>query len=81
MKQRTYLDYLYDIRDAAEKAQRFVGDMTLDAFLADDKTAFAVIRALTIIGEAAKKIPRSLQSRYPEVPWREMAGDAGQTGP
>jgi uncharacterized protein with HEPN domain len=38
------------------------------------KTCFAVIRALKIIGEATKHIPTSVRQRYPEVPWRAMAG-------
>ncbi len=71
---RTYRDYIRDIKDAAEKAQHFLAGMSLEEFLHDDKTAYATIRALTIIGEAAKKIPRSLQTRYPHIPWREMAG-------
>ncbi len=33
-----------------------------------------MIRALTIIGEAVKKIPKSVQNRYPDVPWMVMAG-------
>jgi uncharacterized protein with HEPN domain len=35
---------------------------------------FAVIRALEVVGEAAKKIPADVRERYPDVPWREMSG-------
>lgn len=66
--------WLGDIADAAAKARSFLGDMSLDKFQADDKTAFAVIRALEILGEAAKKIPPEIRRRYPLVPWRAMAG-------
>ncbi len=48
--------------------------MTLDEFKQDDKTSSAVIRKFEIIGEAAKKIPDSLKSKYPQIPWKEMAG-------
>jgi uncharacterized protein with HEPN domain len=39
-----------------------------------DKTIFAVIRALEIIGEAAKNIPNTVRKEYAEVPWKDMAG-------
>ena len=57
---REYVDYLRDILDAAEKAERFIEGMDFDAFSSDDKTVFAVVRALEIVGEATKKIPDSL---------------------
>ena len=31
-------------------------------------------RALEIIGEATKRLPLDVRERYPEVPWRGMAG-------
>ncbi len=71
---REHRDYLEDICQAAKKALAFVGDMTYETFLADDKTVFAVIRALEIVGEATKRIPQSIRDRYPGVPWRSMAG-------
>jgi uncharacterized protein with HEPN domain len=51
---RTYADYLEDILDATEKAMAFVQGLTREQFIQNDKTAFAVIRALEIVGEATK---------------------------
>ena len=65
---------MQDICEAAAKAIAFAGDMTYEAFAADEKTAFAVVRAMEILGEAAKRIPQSLPDQYPAVPWRSMAG-------
>lgn len=48
--------------------------MDFAQFAGDEKTVFAVIRALEIVGEAAKKVPKSIRSRYPAVPWREAGG-------
>lgn len=52
-----YFDYIQDMVDSAEKAIKFVGNMKYNQFSEDDKTTFAGIRALEIIGEAAKKVP------------------------
>ena len=43
---REFEDYLKDISDAMEKAQMFVAKMNYEEFIKDDKSAFAVIRAL-----------------------------------
>jgi uncharacterized protein with HEPN domain len=71
---RDFQDYLQDMLEAAEKVALFVHGMTEDQFLADEKTQFAVVRALEVIGEASKKIPTPHREQYPDVPWREIAG-------
>lgn len=71
---REFEDYLKDILDAVEKAQQFIENQTYDEFLNDDKTVFAVVRALEITGEASKKIPDEIRNANPEVPWKDMAG-------
>lgn len=74
MTDRTYVDHLEDILEAAEKARSFTADMSYDAFVEDDKTVFAVIRALEVIGEATKRLPEDLRARHPQVSWDSMAG-------
>ena len=71
---RLLIDYLQDILDSTDKISVFIADMTYDDFAGDDKTAFAVVRALEIIGEASKKIPQEIRAMYPKIPWREVAG-------
>lgn len=66
--------YLQDILDNMENADRFLQNMTYEAFSKDLKTSYAVVRCIEIIGEAAKKIPRQVRQKYPAIPWKEMAG-------
>ena len=71
---REYGDYIEDIVDAMNKAMKFVEGMDFDEFILDEKTVFAVVRALEIAGEAVKKIPEEMKIKYPEIPWRDLAG-------
>ncbi len=72
--ERNSIDYLVDILDAFAKVGQFIQGMTFEVFVHDDKTVFAVVRALEIVGEATKRIPPAIRDREPTVPWRAMAG-------
>ena len=74
MAERVYGDYIEDILQALVKVGKFIEGITFEQFAKDDKTFFAVIRGLEIIGEASKNIPEDIRANYPEVPWRDMAG-------
>lgn len=71
---RTVVEYLKDILDGIDKAEEFIESLDYDGFVNDEKTSFAVVRALEIIGEAAKQIPDAIRDQHPDIPWREMAG-------
>ena len=47
---------------------------TLDDLQKDVRTLLAVVRALEVIGEAAKRIPKNFRDRYLGIPWRGMTG-------
>lgn len=69
-----FLDFVEDILDAMDKAEILIEGIPYAEFEADFRTNFAVVRALEIIGEAARRLPMSLRERYPTIPWRGMAG-------
>jgi len=66
--------YLRDILQNMRDAEEFVLGLSYEQFALDKKTFNAVVRSIEIIGEAAKNVPDSIRSKYPAVPWKEMAG-------
>ena len=74
MVKRVYTDYIQDILDSIQDIENFIQGMNYKEFRDDRKTINAVIRSIEIIGEASKKIPKSLRDSQPEIPWKKMAG-------
>lgn len=73
--ERDYVDYLRDIVDHADAAADFVAALPdYESLAADRRTFWAVIRALEVVGEAARHIPVEFRASHPEVPWRGMTG-------
>jgi len=74
MVKRVYTDYIQDILDSIQDIENFIQEMSYDDFKDDRKTINAVVRSIEIIGEASKKIPKSLMDSRLEIPWKKMAG-------
>lgn len=71
---RTYKDYFVDIYEAMVNISKFVESYSFETFSNDEKTIYAAVRAIEIMGEAAKNIPKSVQKNYPSIPWKDIAG-------
>jgi uncharacterized protein with HEPN domain len=56
------------------KAETLLEGVSFSQFESDFRINFAVVRALEIIGEAAKHLPDELRQRDPDFPWKSMAG-------
>ncbi len=66
---RLYTLFIKDILEAMRLAQEFVGGMTEEEFLSDEKTKSAVVRQLEIIGEAVnyRIVWQVLKQEIPEL--------------
>jgi uncharacterized protein with HEPN domain len=61
-----------DILGAIAAIQSYTQEMDYEMFIRDRRTVDAVLRNLTVIGEAATYVPDDIVALHPEVPWREM---------
>jgi uncharacterized protein with HEPN domain len=52
----------------------FVDGLDFDGFLADTKTVSACAFTLGQIGELAGRMEESIQTAYPEIPWKSLKG-------
>ena len=66
--------FIEDIEESINNIQNFTQDMTLEKFFEDTLVQDAVLRRLEVIGEATKNIPTEFKDKYPDVPWKKMAG-------
>ncbi|MDK2371813.1 MAG: DUF86 domain-containing protein [Candidatus Korarchaeota archaeon] len=71
---RSYRDYILDILTSIDEIEEFTEGMDFEEFIGDRKTINAVIRSLEVMGEAAKKIPRKIREKYPDIPWKYLVG-------
>lgn len=72
---RVFDDYLRDIVEHAEAAIEFLNEVSdADALAKDRRTFWAVIRALEVIGEAARHVPPEFREAHQEISWRGMTG-------
>ncbi len=55
-------------------ALSYTTGQNIDTLAADRMRLDATLRKLTLIGEAAMRVPESIRSLAPDVPWRKIVG-------
>ncbi|GAB4429294.1 MAG: hypothetical protein Kow00106_24310 [Anaerolineae bacterium] len=68
------LAYLLDILDAARLVQRFAQGMDRAGLAKDTMRQYAILHAIQIIGEAARRVSDEFRGQHPEIPWRNIIG-------
>jgi len=66
--------YLQDIWESIIAIEEYIHELSEDAFYSDRQVQDAVIRRLEIIGEAVKNIDEDFRNKYPQIPWKKIAG-------
>ena len=65
---------LQDIRHNIYLVNEWTLGLTFEQFEADTMRLYAVVRALEIIAEAARRLEPEIKARYPDLSWGDMAG-------
>jgi uncharacterized protein with HEPN domain len=65
---------VWDMTQAIQHIQSFIGDMTFDEYLNDVRTISAVERQFEVLGEAARRISNEFRQTYPDIDWQRIIG-------
>ena len=74
MSKREDSAILQDIKEAIKRIISYTSKIDYEEFLQDFKTQDAVIRNIEILGEAAKSLSNETRDKYPDIPWKDIAG-------
>ena len=66
--------YLKDMLDAISDIEVFIANVNEAEFYKNKEKKYAVVRALEIIGEAAKNLSKELRAKHKEIHWKEIVG-------
>ena len=74
MNETDDLVYIKHVMDAIDAIEEYTKKMRQEDFLKDRKTQDAVIRELSVIGEATALISGPFKMKHKDMPWAEMIG-------
>ncbi len=70
---RNYKLFIKDIEKSIGQIEKYIKNVSEKEFKKNIQIQDSVIRRLEIIGEASKRIPRSVKELNKEIPWKKIS--------
>lgn len=76
MRESEFGDKLYveHILEAIEKIEKFIGGSSFNDFKNNEQLQSAVVREISVIGEAVRKLSENFKKSKPKIPWKDVVG-------
>ena len=68
------LIFIEHILQNIKKVESFSKGLERNELEENELKQYALVRAIEVIGEAAKNMPAEFKSRYPLIPWKNIIG-------
>jgi uncharacterized protein with HEPN domain len=65
---------LIDIIESIKLIFQYVEGVDSEALATNVEKQDAILRRITVIGEATKRLTKDFRSQHPNIPWKEIAG-------
>ncbi len=66
--------WILDMLQAVRKVLEYARGLTEREFMESSRDQDAIVRQLTILGEASKRVSTEFRDEHPEIPWKKIAG-------
>jgi len=71
---RELILFIEDILESIKLIEQYIKNLSKENINKNQGIKDSIVRRLEIIGEAVKNIPDDFKERYPEIPWKKIAG-------
>jgi uncharacterized protein with HEPN domain len=65
--------FISHILESIDFVDGFISGVDKEQFMGNVEKQAAVVRMISVLGEASKSIPEEIRERYPDVPWKRIA--------
>jgi uncharacterized protein with HEPN domain len=66
--------WILDMLQAARKVLEYAQGLSEREFMGSSRDQDAIVRQLTILGEASKRVSAEFRNEHPGIPWKKIAG-------